>query len=90
MADEKEDDAVIAIEEKYAEDLTTEDEEEEEDEDVTSQTVYNKYSVPANSIVYEKYSTGKAFILNFNNYAVKVELDGIYYVIDAYGYVIIK
>ncbi len=58
----------------------------EENENAT----FDKYAADDNSIAYEIYDNGTAFILNFNNYAVKVELDGTYYTVDAYGYVIIK
>ena len=90
MENAVEDDAVLAFEEKYAEEIGIDVEEEEKEENTTTKNTYNKYSVPANSIVYEEYSNGKAFILNFNNYSVKVELNGTYYVIEAYGYVIIN
>ena len=32
---------------------------------------------------------GKKLVLNFNNYAIKVKIDGAYYTVDAYGYIII-
>ena len=38
-------------------------------------------------ISYVEYENGISFLLNFNNYTVKVELDGTVYTIDAYGYV---
>lgn len=89
MAKVKEDDSVLAFEKKYAEEIGIE-VEDDKAEDTVDKEAFNKYSVPANSIVYEKYSTGKAFILNFNNFAVKVELNGVSYIVDAYGYVIIN
>ncbi len=51
---------------------------------------FDKYAAGKNSIAYEIYDNGTAFILNFNNYAVKVELDGTYYTVDAYGFIIIN
>ncbi len=51
---------------------------------------FDKYAADTNSIAYEIYDNGTAFILNFNNYAVKVELNGTYYTVDAYGFVIIN
>ena len=89
MADEKEDDLVLDLEAKYAEEIGVKVEDKVENEETATDT-FNKYSVPANSIVYERYSNGKAFILNFNNYTVKVYFEGVYYTVDAYGYVIIN
>lgn len=57
---------------------------EEEKEEVVEE--YNKYKAADNSIVYERYSNGTQFLLNFNNYAVKVYVNNTYYIIDAYGY----
>lgn len=88
MAEEKEADIVVAIEKEYAEEIGVDvDDKVEKDENVESG--FNKYAVPANSIVYERYSNGKEFILNFNNYAVKVKLNDVYYTVGAYGYVIV-
>lgn len=50
---------------------------------------YSKYDVSDTTIVYEKYSNGTEFILNFNNFDVKVTLNGKAYLVAAYGYVII-
>ena len=50
---------------------------------------FNKYAVVENSVVYEEYENGKKLVLNFNNYAIKVKIDGAYYTVDAYGYIII-
>ena len=36
------------------------------------------------------YSNGTAFILNFNNYSVLVEIDGKNYFVEAYGYKMLK
>ena len=47
------------------------------------------YDTDTNKIVYERYSDGTEFILNFNNYTVIVEMNGHSYSIDAYGYVIL-
>ncbi len=47
----------------------------------------DKYTTDSNTIVYEVYEDGTAFILNFNNYRVMVEIDGVFYTVDAYGYV---
>ena len=74
-------------------DLFADNEEQEDNaEDVPeNQTndLFNKYAVTENSVVYEKYDNGKTFVLNFNNYAVKALVDGAYYTVGAYGYVII-
>jgi hypothetical protein len=56
----------------------------------TSVEEYNKYAATSTSIVYEQYSNGKTFILNFNNFAVKVTVNGVSYTISAYGYIEIK
>ncbi|MBO7309812.1 MAG: hypothetical protein J6U86_00270 [Clostridia bacterium] len=53
------------------------------------------YAPDDNKVVYEAYENGTVFLLNFNNYKVKVTLEdanGVksYYTIDAYGYVILK
>jgi hypothetical protein len=68
----------------------------EEEEKVESETPeetttepFNKYAVVENSVVYEEYENGKKLVLNFNNYAIKVEIDGAYYTVDAYGYIIL-
>ena len=47
------------------------------------------YETDTNKIVYERYSDGTAFVLNFNNYKVIVDVDGHSYAIDAYGYVVL-
>ena len=57
---------------------------------VTDTVEYNKYEAADATIVYEQYSNGKTFILNFNNFAVKVNINGVYYTIAAYGYIEIK
>ena len=56
----------------------------------TSSTEYDKYAAADATIVYEQYSNGKTFVLNFNNFAVKVKVDGVYYTVAAYGYIEIK
>jgi hypothetical protein len=73
---------------------------EKKDDDVTEEPVapdvtvdaddYNKYVAAETTIVYEQFSNGTAFILNFNNFAVKVEIDGVYYTVAAYGYLELK
>ncbi len=88
MADEQEDATVVEIENKYAEEIGG-GENNEDDGTEASKEGFNKYAVPANSIVYERYSNGTAFILNFNNYAVKVSVNDVYYTVGAYGYVIL-
>ena len=68
--------------------------EEDDSEDVVVPEVsvdsYNKYEAPSATIVYEQYSNGKTFILNFNSFDVKVEVDGAYYTVSAYGYIEMK
>ena len=52
------------------------------------------YDSDENKIVYEVYENGTAFLLNFNNYKVKVEIEinGVVrsYTLDAYGYIILS
>ena len=48
------------------------------------------YNSDENKIVYEEYENGTAFLLNFNNYKVKVTLDGKIYTLEAYGYVVLS
>ena len=52
-----------------------------------AEDAYNKYAATGTSIVYEQFSNGKTLVLNFNNFAVKVEIDGAYYTVAAYGYI---
>ena len=61
--------------------------EEEEVEDVEQ---FDKYAAATNSIVHETYENGTSFVLNFNNYAVKVKIGEVYYTVDAYGYIVIS
>ncbi|MBO5203444.1 MAG: hypothetical protein J6B72_02400 [Clostridia bacterium] len=72
--------------EKYEYVITTEADVEEETEKNTDTTVYPSDD---NKIVYEVYENGTAFILNFNNYSVMVEVEGVMYTLDAYGYIIL-
>ena len=51
---------------------------------------YDKYAVNDSTIVYEQYSNERTFVLNFNDFAVKVKVDGVYYTVAAYGYIKIK
>ncbi len=48
------------------------------------------YSSDDNKIVYEEYENGTAFLLNFNNYTVKVVVNNVSYLLDAYGYVVLN
>ena len=56
------------------------------------ETEVSKYLADTNKIVYEVYENGTAFLLNFNNYRVSVTLpaNGITYVIEPYGYIVIN
>ncbi len=50
-----------------------------------------EYKSDDSKIVYEVYENGTTFLLNFNNYTVRVALeDGTTYTIEAYGYVVLK
>lgn len=74
--------------EKFVYDNNPEAEDAEDDTDAS----YSKYQTADNKIVYEEFSNGTAFILNFNDYAVVVTnpKTGITYTIEAYGYVVLK
>ena len=80
------------ITESYPE-LLPEEEKVEENDGVASDVAveeYNKYAAAEATIVYEQFSNGKTFILNFNNFDVKVQIDGVYYTVAAYGYIELK
>ena len=49
-----------------------------------------KYVASENMVVHETFDNGKEFLLNFNDYRVVVYLNGTYYTLEAYGYVVIK
>ncbi len=64
-------------------------------EEITEKVDTATYSSDENKIVYEVYENGTAFLLNFNNYKVIVDLvdengDKKQYTLDAYGYIILK
>ena len=80
----------------YVNPLLPVEEEDEEDED-TNDVVVNvgpvadtRYQSADNKIVYEKYSNGKAFILNYNNFTVKTVVNDRVYIVGAYDYAIIQ
>lgn len=50
----------------------------------------NKYVATENTIVYERYSNGTEFIMNFNDYRVSVTFNNMTYTVDAYGYIILN
>ena len=50
----------------------------------------NVHESDDNMIVYEEFENGMALILNFNNYRVMVEYNGVTYTVDAYDYVILS
>lgn len=78
----KENADIVASEEEDTEDT-------DGDDDKNQNTSFNKYAVSTNSVVYEEYENGTAFVLNFNNYAIKVQVNGVYYTVEAYGYIVI-
>lgn len=69
-----------------------EDDGEETDAPIVESTekAYNKYEADETSVVYEEYSNGKAFVLNFNNFTVKVQINGMSYTVAPYGYIVVK
>ena len=89
--------AEINLDAKKFEDICSEllpEKEEENDNGTTipdtESNAYNKYATPYATIVYEQYSNGKTFVLNFNDFDVKVKIDGAYYTVAAYGYIELK
>ena len=48
----------------------------------------SKYASDDNMIAVVTYENGKTFILNFNNYSVTTEYNGVTYTISEYGYVV--
>lgn len=56
----------------------------------TTTVVTDKYDAANYMIVYERYSNGTEFILNFNDYRVGVTYNGITYTVDAYGYIVLS
>ncbi len=63
---------------------------EEEEADNTPQKVDTPvYRSDENKIVYEEYENGTKFLLNFNNYTVKVVINNVSYIVEAYGYVVL-
>ena len=56
----------------------------------TQAVLAERYQADKNTIVYEVYENGAAFLLNFNDYRVVVELNGMKYTVDAYGYVVLS
>ena len=61
----------------------------EEDTTENVQNNVNKYASDDNKIAYVKYENGVAFLLNFNNYAVRAEFNGNVYLINAYDYIVV-
>ena len=59
------------------------------DTNITVSTT-NRYEVTPYTIVYEKYDNGTAFLMNFNDYRVIVELDNKTYTLEAYGYIVLS
>ena len=48
-----------------------------------------KYKTDDNMVVYERFSNGTEFILNFNDYSVVVTVNGKVYQLGAYGYIVL-
>ncbi|MCD7944605.1 MAG: DUF5696 domain-containing protein [Clostridia bacterium] len=66
----------------------TEDPSEEEEETVLVDTT-SKYIVDDGSVVLVTYENGRSFILNYNNFQIKVTVNGTEYTIGAYDYEVI-
>jgi len=52
--------------------------------------ISSQYRVDDNSVVYQVYENGTAFLLNFNDYKVVVHFQGATYTINGYGYVVLS
>ncbi len=61
-----------------------------EEVEKAEEKVVNKYASDDDRIAYVEYENGTAFLLNFNNYAVRTELDGTIYKINAYDYLVVN
>ena len=59
------------------------------DDSVTEELSYNKYGIVESTVVYERYSGGKQIVLNFNNFDVKVNVNGREYFVASYSYIIL-
>ena len=49
-----------------------------------------RYEATTNTIVYQKYENGTAFLMNFNDYRVTVKFENKTYTIEAYGYIVLN
>ena len=60
----------------------------EKDDEILEEeeAVYNKYSSDKNSVVLVTYSNGTRFLLNYCNYAIVVEIDGVSYRVESQSY----
>ena len=56
----------------------------------TEKVAANKYASDDDRIAYVEYENGTAFLLNFNDYAVRTELNGTIYKINAYDYLVVN
>lgn len=77
------------VKEEVAEETEAEGESEAEAES-TDGYKYTKYTSDDGRIVKVIYEGGKAFVLNYNNFAVTVEIDGKTYQVDALGFAVVK
>ncbi len=59
-------------------------------EDTVTSIASNKYKSDDNKIAYVEYENGVAFLLNFNNYAVRADFGEEVYNIGAYDYIIVS
>jgi len=73
---------------KYEKPVETETVVEDKEEAVEEAT--SKYASDDDRIAYVEYENGTAFLLNFNNYAVRTELNGTIYKINAYDYLVVN
>lgn len=62
----------------------------DEDDDNGDDKVASKYETTNNKIVVVTYENGTSFVLNFNDYMVTADIDGVKYTVGGYGYIVFK
>lgn len=84
------DEKILAVYKDFAGAPKKDEPAEDPDAEVEDATVYNKYDVADNTVVYERFSNGRELVLNFNNFDINVTVNGKSYFVAAYDYIIIK
>ena len=84
------DEKILAVYKDFAGAPKKDEPAEDPDAEAEDATVYNKYDVADNTVVYERFSNGRELVLNFNNFDINVTVNGKSYFVAAYDYIIIK